>query len=78
MESVTQYRRVQLSVNSRSIVNKIRFVAVTLLDSVIPLLDGSEAESTTAATNKDALLSFLNILSEIEQVRGSREIQRHD
>jgi hypothetical protein len=53
-------------------------VAVTLLDSVIPVLDGSEAESAAAATNKDALLSFLNILSEIEQVSGSCEIQRHD
>ena len=53
-------------------------MAVTLLDSVIPLLDGSETESTAAAANKDALLSFLNILSEIEQVRGSCDIERHD
>jgi hypothetical protein len=67
-----------LSVNSRSIVNKIRFVAVTLLDSVALLLEGSEAESAAAATSKDALLSFLNILSEIEQVCGSRETQKHD
>jgi hypothetical protein len=49
-------------------VNKIRFVAVTLLDSPAPLLDGSQGETTAAATNHDALLSFLNILSEIEQV----------
>jgi hypothetical protein len=46
-----------------------------LLDSVLPTIDGPEAEVAAATMNKDALLSFLNILSEIEQVRSS--IPRH-
>ena len=50
---------------------------MTLLDSVSPPPDGSEVESTAAAASKDALMSFLNILSEIEQVCRSAGTQRH-
>lgn len=62
----------QLSVNSHSLVNKVRFVAVTLLDSVLSPDPGTIVEGSSAQMNQEALMSFLGILSEIEQVSLSR------
>jgi hypothetical protein len=56
---------VQLAANGRSLLDKIRFVAVTLLDS-------SPAGDVFGEGSDATLLKFLRILSEIEAVRSFR------
>jgi hypothetical protein len=46
-------------------------VAVTLLDSVIPPVNKTDVDEADSKTNQEALMAFLGILSEIEQVRNA-------
>ena len=52
--------------NSKSIINKIRLVAVTLLDSVD--IGGNFVAGDDNLVKQEALVSFLSILSDIEKV----------
>jgi hypothetical protein len=56
--------RLQLAINGTSLVNKVRVVAATLLDSAT-----STEVLSEGAKRHSHLLDFLNILSEIEKVR---------
>jgi hypothetical protein len=57
-------------------VNKIRFVAVTLLDPIDGQVNVTAMDSIAAAKNQEALMSFLGILSNIEQVGDeSRDLE---
>lgn len=59
----------QVSANSHSLVNKVRSVVVTLLDS--ELSDNSIEQESTGEQYEGVLLSFLTLLTEIENVSQS-------
>ena len=53
-----------MTINSHSLVNKIRFVALSLLDDDLAVLQPTEE----ARDKSQSLLNFMNVLSTIERV----------